>query len=223
MSPRTGPEAPVLVVTGATGTGKSTACGWLAQRGAFVIDADRVGHSTLLDPEVRRRLAEVFGNDILDERHRVLRPVLGAKALASDDATRQLNAVVHPPLVREIQRRVQALRQSRGVSLIVIDAALYFQFEPKIEADAVLMTVAPREVLVERIMARDGLTRERALDRLDRQRDVLASQHLADAVLDTSASTQTTRSELLKVVDRLLGTQLVESDFETLDKNSRSD
>jgi len=210
-----GPDAPVLVVAGVTGSGKSTVCRWLAGRGAYVVEADRVGHEMLLRPAVRNALTERFGEEILDSNGRIDRAVLGARALASAESVALLNQIVHPPLVREIEARVAALRRSRAVELIVIDAALHYQFEPRLRCDAVLMTRVDPEVAERRIMARDGITREQARARRARQSEVEASLSLADAVLDTERPEAEVRAELLKMVDALLGTRLMASDVPT--------
>lgn len=212
MSGLGGPDAPVLVVAGTTGTGKSTVCGWLAERGAFVIEADRVGHEVLLDPAIRGSIADAFGDDVLDDEGQVDRAALGRKVFASPAELAKLDAIVHPPLVAEVERRIARLGRSRAATLIVVDAALHFQFDPPLACDAVLMTTVEPAEARRRIMARDGLTEAQAQDRLDRQRAVSASLSRADAVLDTFRSSQEVRRELLARVDELLDLRLAESD-----------
>ncbi len=208
-----GPDAKVLVVTGQTGTGKSTVCRWLAQRGAFVIDADRVGHEVLLQPAIRDRLVEVFSPEILDEEGVIDRRALGRKVFADEAALAELNLIVHPPLVERVEARIQELRQSCAVELIVVDAALHFLFKRRIECDAVLLTVTGREEQLRRIMSRDGIGREEAENRLARQAGILDHREEAEIVLDTSASCGRVRREMLLRVDAVLDLRLARSDF----------
>ncbi len=212
MSPRGGPQARVLVVAGAIGTGKSTVCAWLAQRGAFVIEADRVGHELLLRPDVAQALGERFGQGVRDERGAVDRRRLGAHVFADPQALAELGSIVHPPLLAEIRRRIERLRESRAAELIVVDAALHFQFDPPLPCDAVLMTDAPKTEQVRRIVARDGLSPEEARQRVDRTLAVKASLARADAVIETDRPRAQVRALLLQEVDRLLGLQLAASD-----------
>lgn len=201
----------VLVVTGGTGTGKSTVAGWLRERGAFVIDADRVGHEMLLEPAVVESVAAHFGPEVVRDG-RIDRSVLGPRVFADPEALRALEAIVHPGLLAEVARRVEAARRSRAPRLIVVDAALHFRFSPPPEADAVLMTVAPREIRQERIMARDGIDAGVAADRLDRQADLDGFVDRADVVVDTRAERATVRREVFAAVDRLFGLDLLDSD-----------
>jgi dephospho-CoA kinase len=213
MSPHGGPDAHVLVVAGATGTGKSTVCRWLAQRGAFVLEADRVGHEVLARPEVAARLRARFGDQVVPVDGSVDRRKLGELVFGDASALRELDAIVHPPLVAELVARIQRLRGSRAVELIVVDAALHFQFQPPLACDAVLATDAPAEVQQRRIMERDGLTAPQALARMQRQAEVKQSVALADHVLRTDRPPAQVRAELLATVDRLLGLDLAATDM----------
>jgi dephospho-CoA kinase len=206
---RGGPDAPVLVVAGGTGTGKSTLCRWLAGRGAFVIEADRVGHEVLGRPEIVRALRAEFGDVVLGPEGQPDRRRLGALVFADPAALRRLDRLVHPPLVGEIERRIGDLRRSRAVELIVVDAALHFRFEPRIRCDAVIMGRARPQTRLRRIMERDGLDERQARARLERQRDVDSSEERADAVLSTEEPPEQTRRRLLETVDGLLGTRLL--------------
>jgi dephospho-CoA kinase len=212
MSPSGGPDAKVLVVTGQTGTGKSTVCRWLAARGAFVIDADRVGHELLLDETMVRELVGAFGDGILDEQGAIDRKRLGPLVFADERALKRLGELVHPALVAEIQRRIQALRGSRAVELIVVDAALHFVFQPRLDCDAVLYTTVSGEEQLRRIMRRDSLDASAAAERVARQSEIPAHAAEADVVLDTTAEAGRVRQELLLNVDAVLGTRLAESD-----------
>lgn len=212
MSPHGGPDARVLVVTGATGTGKSTVCRWLAQRGAFVLEADRVGHEVLARPQVSEWLRARFGESVAPLGGGVDRRRLGELVFADPVALGQLNATVHPPLLAELSARIGRLRDSRAVELIVVDAALHFQFQPPLACDAVLATDAPVEVQQRRIMERDGLTEQQAQERIRRQADVKRSLARADHLLRTDRPAAEVRAELLATCDRLLGSDLATTD-----------
>lgn len=224
MAWRSGPDAPVLVVAGPTGAGKGVLCRWLAERGAFVLEADRVGHELLLDEAVVGVLVGAFGEGIRGAGGAIDRPSLGRAAFSDEASRRRLNRIVHPPLVAEIRRRIDHLRRSRGTQLIVVDAALHYEFEPPVPADAVLWATAPRGLRRERIMGRDGIDGAAADARLERQAglDELGRSR-ADAVLETDRPRTALRDELLATVDRLLGADLVDSDPAGLRERAAAD
>jgi len=202
----------VVVVTGQTGTGKSTVCSWLAQRGAFVLDADRIGHEVLRREEMILRLSETFSTAVLRDDGQIDRARLGGLVFADPESLRALNALVHPPLVEELRARIATLRRTRAAELIVVDAALYFLFPDRLECDAVVLTRTSPRIQLQRITERDGLSEESARERLERQREILEHEAEADYVLDTSAAPSQVRRELLLNMDALLGTSLVLSD-----------
>jgi dephospho-CoA kinase len=208
-----GPDAPVLVLAGTTGSGKTQLADALARRGALRIDADRVGHEVLRDEAVRAAIVKAFGEEILDGRGEIDRRALGGRVFSDPDALRRLNALVHPPLVAEIARRVESYRATRACPLVVIDAALWWQFEPRPSVDLVVMVTADPAVREERIRARDGLEAGPARERMERQADVEASLERADAVLDTTVATpEAAREQLLRLLDERVGTRLWISD-----------
>jgi len=208
-----GPDARILVVTGQSGTGKSTVCRWLAERGGFVLDADRIGHEVLTLEEVRSEVVEAFSTAILGEDGQIDRKILGKRVFSDEQALSTLNGIVHPPLLARLEERIEELKRSRAVELIVVDAALHFEFQPRIAADAVLMTVTDPEEQLRRIIQRDGIDREAARARLDRQARLDRHRGEADIVLDTTASPGRVRREMLLRVDAALGLSLAESEF----------
>lgn len=196
-------DTPVIVLAGGTGTGKSTLTAALAEVGAAVIDADRVGHETL--DAVREDLLEAFGAEIVDPRGGIDRRRLGDLVFSDPERLAALNEIVHPPLVAEIERRVDRLRQDGAHDLIVIDAALWPQFRGTPPVDLMVMATAPYAVRRERIEARDGISRERAEARLDGQKHLDAFLDDADAVLDTARSPEATRAALFTLIDERFG------------------
>ena len=217
MSGRGSSGVRVLVLAGGTGTGKSTLSRHLAQLGAELIDADRVGHQMLLEPSVRERVVEEFGPEILGEDGEIDRGRLGPLVFADEGRRRALNALVHPALVAEIGRRIDHLRSTGAVDLVVVDAALWFEFEATAEVelpevDLVVMTTAPESERLRRIMARDGVDAVAARARIRAQKAIEASHHRADAVLDTRGERSRVRAELVALLDARLGLDLADDD-----------
>lgn len=198
-------RVPVIALAGGTGTGKSTLARALAEQGAAVIDADRVGHATLERPEVVRALVEEFGAGIVRDDGSIDRRTLGAIVFGDEARLRALNRIVHPPLVAEIGRRIDSLRHEGRSRLIVVDAALWPQFEPRPPVDLFLMTTAPPEERRARVVHRDGIDEEAAARRVERQRGLDAFLDEADAVLDTARPKDEVRRDLFALLDARFG------------------
>lgn len=157
----------VIGITGPTGAGKTTALHVLRELGAEVIDADTVYHALLRENGgLKSALVSAFGERILNGVGEVDRKALAREAYPN--RLPELNAVTHPFVVEEVDRRIAAARQE-GRS-VAIDAIALIESGLAQRCDAVVAVLAPRELRLRRIMARDGIDEEYA------RRRVLAQQ-----------------------------------------------
>src|SRR5258705_7166992 len=100
-------HGPVVGLTGGIGSGKSTVAAMLADLGAIVIDADKVGHDVYRPgTEGFRRVVEAFGEAIVAPDGTIDRRILGAKVFADPTELKKLNDLVHPLIGEEIRHRL---------------------------------------------------------------------------------------------------------------------
>lgn len=161
----------IIGLTGNMGSGKSLASNLLEQMGAAVIKADNVGHEVLLPQGAAYdKVVQLFGNGFLDDAGLLDRRRLGAFVFADDsgERLRQLESITHPAIVDEISRRIEDFKR-QGYRLIVVEAALFFGTPLEAMADEIWAVVAPRDLLLKRIMARDGCDLQTAENRLAQQ------------------------------------------------------
>lgn len=184
----------VVGVTGGVASGKSTFVSELAAGGgAIVIDADRLGHAILARPAVARALAAAFGDDVLEPgTGRVRRDVLGPRAFASPEALARLNAIVHPPLVGELDAilAAHAARPGPAGRLVVIDAALLVEWDGGDRCHEVVAVLARPETQVERLVRDRGRTPDEARTIVERQLPAAARAAYADVVLENDGTVE---------------------------------
>lgn len=115
-----------ILIQGGIASGKSTVSRLLAERGADVLDCDRIAHEQLGEPEVRERIRATFGPAVLADDGSVSRPALGAVVFADPAALAQLEAIVHPRVGREVRAHLAQGARPAGQprSVVVIDAAV---------------------------------------------------------------------------------------------------
>ena len=146
-------------LTGGIGSGKSTVSQILAGLGAFVIDADKVGHEIYLPgKEAWRQVTETFGRDILAADQTIDRKKLGAIVFGSDEARKQLNAIVHPLMFKDIERRIKAKRAEGFTQPIVVEAAILIEANWLPLVDEVWVVVTGKNAVIERVAAQRGLS-----------------------------------------------------------------
>lgn len=150
----------VIGITGPTGAGKTTALRVLEGLGAEIIDADEVYHELLRESgEMKAALVSAFGDDILDKEGQVDRKALAGKAYP--DRLEELSGLTHPFVVAEVCRRVEEAGQA-GRPAAAIDAIALIESGLGERCGVVVAVLAPMEVRIRRIMARDGISEEYA-------------------------------------------------------------
>ena len=157
-------EKPFTIgLTGQTGAGKGYVGRYLETLGFNVLDTDVYARKICeKNSPVLSLLANKFGNDIiingaLDRR------LLADRAFASPEATEKLNSITHPAILE--------LCRKEAVFPSVLDAPLLFESKGDKMCYKTIAVLAPKELRLERIMKRDGITKERALARMNAQRD----------------------------------------------------
>jgi len=156
-------------LVGGIASGKSLASRWFAARGWTVLDADRVAHGLYAPGTgLNDRIVEVFGGAVRSPDGSIDRNALGAIVFADGQKLKQLEALVHPVLREELERDLVA-RLDRGERVVLEMALLHRWPEMAARLDQVVGISASRELRQERLMARNGLSRDEALARLARQ------------------------------------------------------
>jgi len=180
---RTSRAIPVIGITGGVGSGKSLVTQHFRRWGAAVVSGDDIGRDVLnTSASVRRQLAKTFGSDIL-RGDRIVRSRLATRAFRDDDSILKLNAIVHPPLIRELNLQVARARRSRTHAAVVIDAALLAEWGiGKIEWDILIGVWAPRRLRVQWLRQR-GWTDEDIRSRMRRQMPWTQRRKLVDCVV----------------------------------------
>lgn len=149
-----------VALTGNVASGKTAVADRWRKAGVRVIDADAIGHAVLAeDGGVQEALVKEFGGGILDYDERIDRARLGEKAFASPEKTKRLNDIVHPPLLERLDEELAAA-ESDGEPLVVVDAALVFEFHLDEVLDEVVLVAAPRRIRAERLRRERGLSDE---------------------------------------------------------------
>ena len=178
----------VIGLTGGIASGKSLVSQQLAERGAVVIDADKVGHESYRQgTETFRLVVDAFGSDVVGADGEVDRKALGAKVFADPEARRRLEAIVWPAMRRMMEERLTELR-AQDTEVAVLEAALLVEADWLPLADEVWLVTASPETARQRLMKRNGLTAEAAEARLRAQLTNEKRRSYADVVIENDGS-----------------------------------
>ena len=152
-------------VTGGIGSGKSTVCELLRDRGVAVYDSDSRAKQLMAESEaLREQLIAAFGAECYNAEG-LNRTFLASKVFGNEEALQQLNSIVHPA----VRTDFQTWAEQQQSPYVVLESAILFEAGFETEVDATLVVMAPMPMRLERTMARDGVDKESVMRRMEHQ------------------------------------------------------
>ena len=189
-------------LTGGIASGKSYCLARFAQLGAATIDADVLARAAVEpgNPGLAR-VVERFGPAVRLPDGTLDRAALGRIVFADRTARADLEAIIHPDVYRRISEWFADL--PAGARVAIADIPLLFETGHQHDFDRVVVCACDREEQLRRLMARDRLSREAALARLDAQWPIEAKMAKADYVIRTDRSFADTDQQVASVFEGL--------------------
>lgn len=201
-------------LTGGIGSGKSTVSALLAERGAVIIDADAITREVQLPGSpVVKELADRFGAEILAADGSLERQALANIVFTDPEALKALNAIVHPAVGREMNRRLIEQRTTNHV--VILDIPLLTE-NPREGLQGRIVVDVPVETQVRRLVAHRGFDEADARARIARQatrEDRLAG---ADFVVDNSGTPDDLSPQIDRLWEWLTGLDQLPADYEPI-------
>lgn len=191
-------------LTGGIGCGKSEAAKRFVERGIPVIDADKIGHR-MLEPggPAAAGVVAAFGDAILTDG-RIDRAKLGRVIFDDSAARRRLNALVHPPLMREVAEQCTRLGAA-GHEGMIVDAALLAEDGRRDSwVTGLILVLCPADVRRRRLVEIRGMDPDEAQHRIDAQTPPEAKVPLADWVIENAGTIEDLRARVDEVADAIL-------------------
>lgn len=188
---------PLIALTGGIASGKSTIAARLAEHGAVVVDADQIVRDVqAVGSPVLLEIAREFGEAIIAADGALDRAALGTRVFGDPDALARLNAIVHPAVRAESQRRFDAALTADSEAVVVYDVPLLVEARVEDPWDLVVVAHAPAEVRLTRLVELRGMTVDAAQARIDAQVPDEQRLAIADVVIDTAGSREHTREQV---------------------------
>lgn len=193
-----GPSVPargpyLIGITGNIACGKSLVLDTLRELGAETIDADRVAHAVMAPgTPTSERIIATFGESIRGDDGGIDRRRLGAIVFSDSAKLAQLDALSHPPTVAAIRAQVA----ESEASVVAVDAIKLFEAGLAKDCDEVWVITCDPEQQLERLIRRNGFSREDARRRIEAQPPQEEKSRRADRIIDNGGSIEQTREQV---------------------------
>ena len=180
--------------TGGIASGKSTVAKMFQEKGAYLIDFDKLAHFVEEpDQQAWKAIVDFFGSDILNNDRTINRIKLGLLVFKDREKLSKLNSIVHPAVFEEWRRRSEDIRERNPQAIVISDVPLLIEVGMRNMFDVVVLVHAFPEDQIQRLMERNGLSREDAVRRLSSQMPIDEKRAYADIVIDNHDSLEATR------------------------------
>jgi dephospho-CoA kinase len=188
-------------ITGGIGCGKSEVCRQLEENNIPIIHADLVAREMLDDHEgIKSQVKKMFGDDIYVLSGKLDRKRMADIIFNNDRAKQLLNSIVHPHVITCQEAELKKLEDSQKYKIAGVEAALIYEAGAEKQFDLMIVVAASEDIVVERLMKRDGLTRAEIFKRINSQMSLMDKIKRADFVIYNDGSFD----ELNHKVKRLL-------------------
>lgn len=191
-------------LTGGIASGKSEASRIFKKLGAYIIDADEIAHA-LLEPNTPtwKKVVESFGTEILRPDQTIDRQRLGQMVFDDPKKLAVLNAILHPSVFAEKERRQKAIAQADPQAVVVFDVPLLIETRAHEWVDKVMVVTVDRNTQLKRLMERNGLSKQEAQKRIEAQMPLSEKAKYADYLIDGHESLSKIEAQIREIFREL--------------------
>ncbi|WP_423059957.1 dephospho-CoA kinase [Bacillus safensis] len=191
----------VIGLTGGIASGKSTVSQMIKEHGIRVVDADVIAKEAVAKgTPALQQIVQTFGEDVLLPNGELNRQQLGAIIFSDEEKRKQLNAIVHPEVRKEmLKQRDEGVSQQE--TFVVLDIPLLFESQLESLVDRIIVVYTTPELQLSRLMNRNDLSEEEALNRIHSQQSLEEKCKKADRVIENTQDLAFIRKQLQNILN----------------------
>ena len=191
-------------LTGGIATGKSTVSRLFVECGSQLIDADVLARAVVAPGRpALQQIVEAFGKDMLRPDGTLDRDRLGKAVFRDTKKLARLNAIVHPYVAVEQERRCREIAAKTPHAVVIYDAALLIEANAHTRMDRLIIVTADEQTQLARLKDRAHLSAEEARTRIVAQMPLAEKVKLADYVIDGTWPLEKLRAEVRRIYEDL--------------------
>ncbi len=178
---------PIIGILGGIGSGKSTVAAEFAKLGCAVIDADKIAHELLEQPEVRQGIVSLFGEEILDSAGKTDHKKLSEVVFANAERLLSLNKIIHPLVLKRAEELIGLYKRRAEVKGIVLDIPLLVEVGWADRCDKLIFVDCHRHIRIDRVKKMGIFDENQLKIRENFQISLDKKAKLADNIVDNNS------------------------------------
>lgn len=197
----------IIGLTGNIGSGKTLVAQFF-KKNSYVINADEVGHKTLNDKKYAYgEIVDYFGDEILDYNKLIDRKKLSEIVFNDKVKLKMLTKITHKYIIKKILDEIKLIKEDEKgkYDFIIIDAPLLIEANIHLSCDVVIVVTSNIKDRVERIIKRDGVTKDFALKKIKNQKSTKELESFADIIIKNESTIEKLREKVENIIERLKG------------------
>jgi len=197
----------IIGLTGGIVGGKSTVASMFKDLGAKIVDVDKIGHSVILPHRPAwKKIIRLFGKDFLRNDLTIDRGKLGKIVFTNQTLLKKLNEITHPEIIKVIKKEINLAKNKtyNQQKILIIDAALIYEAKMDRLMDKIIVVYINEDVQTKRLIKRNDLSKEEALQRIKSQMPIKEKIKMADYLIDNSSSLCKTKKQVEKIWQELV-------------------
>ncbi len=143
-------DKPIIGILGGIASGKSTVADEFAKMGCAVIDADKIAHDALENAEIKKKIIDLFGKDIISPSGKVDRKKLAEIVFENAEKLSRLNDIIHPVVIGQIEQLIEEYKHQNHIKAIVLDIPLLAEIGWTKRCDKVIFVDSNEKLRLER-------------------------------------------------------------------------
>lgn len=156
----------ILGITGGIGSGKSTVARIFETLGYPVFNSDDAARTIYFDAEVKEKVIDLLGTDVYASETKINKGLISSKIFSNSDLLEKLNEIIHPA----VGQKFELFKRNHSTHPVIIkETALLFEAKVESQVDKILVVVADDALRINRVMSRDGLSKEEVIKKIQSQ------------------------------------------------------
>lgn len=192
----------VIGITGGISSGKSFVCSYINNLGFTVLDCDKISKElSKKDMPIYKKIIDEFGLEYLDSNLEIDRKKLGNLIFNNNEAKLKLNSISHPLILEELKRQIAGSNEK----IIFVEIPLLFEAKLEYLCDKIICVYLSRDIQIERLMRRDNIGEEFAINKVNSQMSLDLKKELSNYIINSENGFDDTICQINDIIEKIKG------------------